>query len=179
MELSSTCFSTSEMPRTSSWPRVSKKEQPTEASTKTARLVTLHHSAFILTPVVVKVPLIDVEKRMKSKAEIYNFLVTEWQAYLPEYKDCSPGTAQPGNFETLPHSRFILTFRIAFLKDICRGKKLHLKNDERVLLHVPGHYDVRLSSTVTFSIGAVSPLAMAVGKAISPGPGNFSLKSLL
>ena len=46
-----------------------------------------------VTPIVVKVPLTDVEKHMKSKAEIYNFLVTEWQAFLPDYRDCSPGTA--------------------------------------------------------------------------------------
>ena len=57
--------------------------------------------------IVIKVPIADVEKRMKSKAEIYNFLVTEWQAYLPDYRDCSPGTAlkriSPG-CEPQPHA---------------------------------------------------------------------------
>jgi len=36
----------------------------------------------------------------------------------------------------------MLNLHIAFLKAIMQGRKLHLKNDEKVLLHVPGHYDV-------------------------------------
>ena len=62
----------------------------------------------------------------------------------------------------MAHSH-VLTFRIAYLKQIMQGKKLHLKNDEKVLLHVPGHYDVREADTMTSAIGAISAIAVAPG----------------
>ena len=39
-------------------------------------------------------------------------------------------------------AQHILNLAIGFLKQVMQGKKLHLKNEEKMLLHVPGHYDV-------------------------------------
>ena len=58
----------------------------------------------------------------------------------------------------------MFTFRIGYLKDISGGRKLHIKNDEKVLLHVPGHYDVSAEPASNRSIGTFGTSAVALGK---------------
>ena len=65
----------------------------------------------------------------------------------------------------VPQRLWNLTYLyIGFLKQVIEGKKLHLKNDEKMLLHVPAHYDVRASAAVTSAIGTIGPIAVAFGK---------------
>ena len=50
--------------------------------------------------IVISLTTKEIKKFMQSKPEIYNFIVRNYQGYLPPYADCTPG--KYGNRPTAP-----------------------------------------------------------------------------